>query len=231
MRPALMILPQLIRLHLNYEKNAHAFFDLQARDALDWLQAGGIQIGPETRMLDLGCGHGYPGQLCREAGAQVVFADFEDLRLDTLKEAPFRQIDLNQADLADYGRHDLVMCSNVLEHLAEPNHLLSHLDQLLNPGGVFYLSWTNWLSPWGGHEFSPWHYLGKQSGPIHTVGKNLFKTYIGEVLQLLRTQKNLKVRRMAPRYYNEFSFLMNIPVAREFLAWNCALQVEKVNEE
>ena len=39
---------------------------------------------------------GYPGQLCREAGAQVVFADFEDLRLDTLKEAPFRQIDLNK---------------------------------------------------------------------------------------------------------------------------------------
>ena len=92
-----------------------------------------------------------------EAGAQVVFADFEDLRLDSLKEAPFLQIDLNLADLADYGRHDLVMCSNVLEHLAEPNHLLRHLDQLLNPGGVFYLSWTNWLSPWGGHEFSPWH--------------------------------------------------------------------------
>ena len=34
-------------------KNAHAFFELQARDALDWLQAGGVQIGPETRMLDL----------------------------------------------------------------------------------------------------------------------------------------------------------------------------------
>ena len=61
MRPAFMILPQLIRLHLDYEKNAHAFFELQARDALDWLQAGGVQIGSETRMLDLGCGHGYPG--------------------------------------------------------------------------------------------------------------------------------------------------------------------------
>ena len=121
------------------------------------------------------------------------------------------------------------MCSNVLEHLAEPDHLLRHLDQLLNPGGVFYLSWTNWLSPWGGHEFSPWHYLGKRSGPIHTVGKNLFKTYIGEVLHILRAEKNLKVRRMAPRYYNEFAFLMHIPVAREFLTWNCALQVEKVD--
>ena len=224
MRPAFMILPQLIRLHLDYEKNAHAFFELQARDALDWLQAGGVQIGSETRMLDLGCGHGYPGQLCREAGAQVVFADFEDLRLDSLKEAPFRQIDLNQADLADYGRHDLVKCSNVLEHLAEPDHLLRHLDQLLNPGGLFYLSWTNWLSPWGGHEFSPWHYLGKRSGPIHTVGKNLFKTYIGEVLHILRAQKKMfsgiKFRFSSPRFPISFKhrtrkiFIFSIKIAK-----------------
>ncbi len=223
-----MILPQLIRLHLNYEENAHAFFELQARDALEWLQSGGVEIGPKTRVLDLGCGHGYPGKLCAEARAQVAFADYEDLRLDELKKAPFQQIDLNQANLTDYGQHDLVMCSNVLEHLECPLHLLQHLDQLLKPGGVFYLSWTNWLSPWGGHEFSPWHYLGKQSGPIHTVGKNLFKTYIGEVLQTLRSHPNLTVQRMAPRYYKELGFLMKLPVAREFLAWNCALQIKQV---
>lgn len=223
-----MILPQLIRLHLNYEENAHAFFELQARDALEWLQSGGVEIGPKTRVLDLGCGHGYPGKLCAEAGAQVAFADYEDLRLDALKKAPFQQIDLNQANLTDYGQHDLVMCSNVLEHLECPRPLLLHLDQLLKPGGVFYLSWTNWLSPWGGHEFSPWHYFGKQSGPIHTVGKNLFKTYIGEVLRTLRSHPNLTVQRMAPRYYNELGFLMKLPVAREFLAWNCALQIKQV---
>ena len=35
----------------------------------------------------------------------------------TALKRPFRQIDLNQADLTDYGRHDLVMCSNVLSIL------------------------------------------------------------------------------------------------------------------
>ena len=67
-----MILHQLIWLHRNYEKNAHAFFELQARDAIEWLERGGVQIGPNTQMLELGCGHGYPGEICATAGAEVI---------------------------------------------------------------------------------------------------------------------------------------------------------------
>ena len=225
-----MILPQLIRLHLDYEKNAHEFFELQARDAILWLNHGDTIIGPNTRMLDLGCGHGYPGKICAETGADVTFADFEDLRLQELKDTPFHYIDLNTSSLDNYGQFDLVMCSNVLEHLSRPEQLLQSLSKLLKPNGIFYLSWTNWLSPWGGHEFSPWHYLGKRQGPIHTVGKNLFKTYIGEVLRTIRKQEGLAIRRMAPRYYNELAFLMHLPIAREFLAWNSALEIQRSSE-
>ena len=32
--------------------------------------------------------------------------------------------------------------------------------RVARPGGLVWLSWTTWLSPWGGHETSPWHYLG-----------------------------------------------------------------------
>ena len=224
-----MIIHKLSRLHFNYEKNAHAFFELQARDAIAWLQRGGLEIGPETRMLDLGCGYGYLGRTCSELGAQVTYGDLEDLRLDELKEAPFQQIDLNTADLGNIGEFDLVTCSNVLEHLAQPSHLLSGMTKLLKPSGHFYLSWTNWLSPWGGHEFSPWHYLGKHTGPIHTVGENLFPTHIGSVIREICTQDHLTVQRMAPRYYNEFAFLMSIPLVREFLAWNCAMQIQRAS--
>jgi 2-polyprenyl-3-methyl-5-hydroxy-6-metoxy-1,4-benzoquinol methylase len=222
-----MIIHKLIALHFNYEKNAHAFFELQARDAIIWLQRGGLEIGPETRMLDLGCGHGYFGRTCQELGAQVTFADLEDLRLEELREQPFKKIDLNTADLEAIGDFDLVACSNVLEHLAQPSHLLSGMPKLLKPGGHFYLSWTNWLSPWGGHEFSPWHYLGKRTGPIHTVGKNLFPTYIGSVMREIHAQDRLTVQRMAPRYYNELAFLTWLPWVREFLTWNCAMQIQR----
>jgi 2-polyprenyl-3-methyl-5-hydroxy-6-metoxy-1,4-benzoquinol methylase len=225
-----MILHQLIWLHRNYKKNAPVFFELQARDAIQWLEQGGVHIGPGTQMLDLGCGHGYPGKICAEAGAEVTYADYEDLRLEELKNAPFHQIDLNESELEEYGQFDLVMCSNVLEHLSNPNQLIQNLPKLLKPNGVFYLSWTNWLSPWGGHEFSPWHYLGKTSGSIHTVGENLFKTYIGHILKTVHAQQGLSIQRMAPRYYNELGFLMQLPGLREFLAWNCALQIQRSTE-
>ena len=224
-----MIIHQLIRLHFNYEKNARAFFELQALDAIRWLRRGGVEIGGDTTVLDLGCGFGYLGRTCAELGARVTYGDLEDLRMDELKDAPFRQVDLNTADLSAVGEYDLVLCSNVLEHLAQPGHLLAHLPALLKPTGVFYLSWTNWLSPWGGHEFSPWHYFGKRSGPIHTVGNNLFKTYIGAVIHEVRESEGLTVQRMAPRYYNELAFLMWLPWVREFLAWNCAMQIQRAS--
>jgi 2-polyprenyl-3-methyl-5-hydroxy-6-metoxy-1,4-benzoquinol methylase len=184
-----------------------------------------VEIGGDTTVLDLGCGFGYLGRTCAELGARVTYGDLEDLRMDELKDAPFRQADLNAVNLSAVGEYDLVLCSNVLEHLAQPGHLLGGLPALLKPGGVFYLSWTNGLSPWGGHELSPWHYFGKRSGPIHTVGKNLFKTYISAVLREVRAHKPLEIQRTAPRYYNEFGFLTALPGVREFLTWNCAIQI------
>jgi hypothetical protein len=100
-----------------------------------------------------------------------------------------------------------------------------------------YLSWTNWLSPWGGHELSPFHYLGPARGQWlydnlirkarkHTIYKNLFPTYIGETIKLIRRQPGLQVRAIAPRFYTEFSFIIHLPWLREFLAWNCAALVQ-----
>ena len=35
------------------------------------------------------------------------------------------------------------------------------------------------------------------------------------------------IERAAPRYYPEFSFILKLPVVREFLTWNCALLISK----
>jgi hypothetical protein len=57
--------------------------------------------------------------------------------------------------------------------------------------------------------------------------ENLFPTYIGQTLRAIRRQPNLRVVRVVPRYYTEFGFLMRIPIVREFLAWNCAVLIER----
>src|SRR5438876_12003625 len=112
------------------------------------------------------------------------------------------------------------------------------MGNLLRPGGFFYLSWTNWLSPWGGHSFSPFHYLGPRKGHLvydrlrpgkrrDTPFVNLYPTYIGPFLKLLRAQPSRRVVRMAPRYYPEFAFLLHLLVLRECLCWDCVTLLQK----
>lgn len=228
-----MILPRLLWRFAHHRDDAE-FYRLQADDAIRWLRECAVPIGTGVQALDLGCGHGVFGGLLRAAGCEVTFADEQNFLLPEHRSAPFTAINLDTQPLDSLGRFDLVVCSNVLEHLARPKSFLSSADKLLKPNGRLYLSWTNWLSPWGGHEFSPWHYLGTELGPaiydrlakrprFHRPGVNLFPTYIGEILAAIEEDSALKVHSMAPRYYTEFSALMRLPIVREFLAWNCAL--------
>jgi SAM-dependent methyltransferase len=230
-----MILDKLVRHHFKHGDDS-AFYLIQARDAIRWIEAAGVPIKEGRRVLDIGCGHGIFGGELMKRGCTVTFADYQNLLFPEISSAPFRQVDLDKDDISKLGQYDLVVCSNVLEHLGKPQRFIHGAGELLAPGGQLYLSWTNWLSPWGGHEFSPWHYFGPKLGcrlydkvtgkkRIHTPFVDLFPTYIGDVLKQIRQEPHLQITKIAPRYYTELGFLMSVPVAREFLAWNCAMLI------
>jgi SAM-dependent methyltransferase len=232
-----MIIHKLIAHHLAHRDDP-GFYALQAQDAIGWIERSGVPLGKMTKVLDLGAGHGIFGAELMKRGCQVVFADEANLLMPEIASAPFHKINLDRDDIKFLGTYDLVICSNVLEHLSKPFDFIASAAQLLNPKGHLYLSWTNWLSPWGGHEFSPFHYLGSRRGHLlydrltkrqrlHTPYLNLFPTYIGQTLRFIRQQPELDVVRAAPRYYPEFAFLVSFPLLREFLTWNCALLIRK----
>ena len=232
-----MILPQLLWRFARHRDDAE-FYRLQAVDAIRWLRQRGVPFNSGFTALDLGAGHGVFGRELQQLGAHVTYADEQNFLMPELLGAPFRPVNLDQDDFTGLGRFDLVICSNVLEHLAQPERFLAQSHELLTPDGFLYLSWTNWLSPWGGHEFSPWHYLGTSLGPaiydrlsqrrrFHQPYQNLFPTYIGQVLAFLRERSQLEVFAAAPRYYTEFPFLVACPGLREFLTWNCGLLLRR----
>lgn len=234
-----MILHKLILRFLKY-KDDMGFYHIQAEDTVRWLDKAGVRLGRGATTLDLGCGHGMIGGILMGRGCRVTFADENNWLLDEYRGADFRVFDIERDDLAKLGRFDLVICSNVLEHISRPERFLKSVDCLLEPGGKLYLSWTNWLSPWGGHEYSPFHYLGPRRGHLvfdrvvkrprkHTPYENLFPTGIGSTLRMVRDNRNLAVREIAPRYYPELAFIMRLPVLREFLTWNCVLLLERVD--
>jgi len=230
-----MIIHKLIGHHLKHRDDSD-FYVLQARDAIRWIRSKGGSVGGGVRALDLGCGHGVFGVELAKFGCDVTYADEQNSLSAEIQGANFFRVNLDQDDIPSLGEYDLVVCSNVLEHLARPERFLASAHRLLSSKGTLFLSWTNWLSPWGGHEFSPFHYLGSHRGHLiydrltgkqrkHTPHENLFPTYIGQILMVIRQSPTLRVLAVAPRYYAELGFLMALPVLREFLAWNCAMLI------
>ncbi|HWQ90425.1 MAG TPA: class I SAM-dependent methyltransferase [Clostridia bacterium] len=232
-----MIIHKLLLRHFRHGDDP-GFYLMQAQDAIRWLQQVGVRPAPGTTVLDLGCGHGVFGAELKKCGCEVTFADRTNYLLPELRASRFIEFEMDKDDLSKLGTYDLVICSNVFEHLVNPDKFLQQCASTLKPNGVLYLSWTNWLSPFGGHDFAPLHYLGPRNGQWlfdkllkrhrnHTIYENLFPTYIGQVLRKIRRNPSTHILHMAPRYYTEFAFLLRIPILREFLAWNCALVIGK----
>ena len=241
-----MLLTRLIRSKRGNQTGN--FYGMQAEESIRWLKEMGITSATHRTALDLGCGNGFFGAQLAAAGFDTTFSDEVNF-IDAVAPRPtqFIQFDICRDDLAKLGRHDLVILSNVLEHLPDPDRILRYIPDLLNPNGVFYLCWTNWLSPYGGHEFTPYHYLGSRmaawlferlpekmlidrhrQGHPHTLGKNLFPTYIGRTLKLLRGVEGVEVVDYVPRYYAELRWLAHVPILREFVCWNVAVLIRRL---
>jgi SAM-dependent methyltransferase len=232
-----MVIHKLLARYFKH-RDDEVFYLMQAHDAIGWLERVGVPMGAGTHALDLGCGHGVFGEELAKKGCKITYADQENYLIPSLRGAPFVEVNLDKDDLGKVGQHDLVICSNVFEHLAKPERFIAECGKMLKPGGRLYLSWTNWLSPFGGHDFALFHYFGPRFGrwlkykmtgkwSDHVPFENLFLTYIGRTLRMIRRTGVLHIERRAARYYPEFSFVLYLPILREFLAWNCALLITK----
>jgi SAM-dependent methyltransferase len=146
--------------------------------------------------------------------------------------------DGNQLPLPD-GVVDVTFSSNVLEHIPTPRHFLDEMVRVTRPRGLIYLAFTTWLSPWGGHETSPWHYLGGRRAarryerhhgrpPRNRYGTSLFACHVGPMLRLVRSHPGVQVVDARPRYYPDWARgLIRLPGAREIVTWNLLLVLRR----
>jgi SAM-dependent methyltransferase len=194
-----------------------------------------------TRLLDLGAGAGYYTDALRAAGADVIAVDNDLAELSARGPLP------PGALLADAGALPLpdasvdgVFCSNLLEHTPSAAPVLAEIERVLRPGGWAYVSWTNWYSPHGGHDMSPYQYLGPRLGPRlyerrhgpprkNAFGDGLWACHIGDVLGLVRRRPGLRLDTAEPRYWPRLLFLVRLPGIREVATWNCALWLTRVS--
>jgi SAM-dependent methyltransferase len=191
-------------------------------------------------MLDVGGGPGYFREAFQAEGATYFALDTDVGELSGRGEIGRGTVigDGMRLPFRDAGV-DICYSSNVLEHVSDPWQMAAEMVRVTRPGGTVFLSYTVWWGPWGGHETSPWHYLGgararrryrRRHGrePKNRYGESLFPVTVVDGLRWARSQQLAEVVAVLPRYNPTWSWwLLRVPGLREVTTWNLVVVLRK----
>jgi SAM-dependent methyltransferase len=229
---------QLFKGFRNEQKDPSAFYHLLAEDTVREISRYCQLVG--AKVLDIGGASGYVGDAVSDAGGSMLTVEYDwsqivehGRRLNHGVQADGRALPIVDAGF------DVAYSSNVLEHVSNPEQMLHEMVRVVCPGGIVFVCFTNWLSPWGGHETSPWHYFGGERAvrryhrrhgemPKNLYGVSLFRLSIRDVLAWARSTPDVEILDAFPRYYPHWTWpIVKIPGLREVATWNLALVLRR----
>ena len=130
------------------------------------------------RVLDVGCGTGDSAAIVRLRGASWVGLEADARKVAAMRRAGLEAYDTPLSAFADRyaGAFDVVLASQLLEHLARPDELFEPGRRLLRAGGRLVLSTPNVASRyrarlgerWLNHHV-PYHQVYYSCGAIETA--------------------------------------------------------------
>ena len=189
-------------------------------------------------VLDVGAGQEQFGRRFVDRGARYVAVDLER---ESLNPGPGNGAVVGRGENLPFpdGFADIVMSNNVMEHVTQPGVLADEMLRVTRPGGLVFISYTAWASPWGGHETSPWHLLGGDYArrryervhgrpPKNRYGETMHAATVAGGLNWARRQTGAHLVEAAPRYHPDWADpLLMVPGLREVLSWNLMLVLRR----
>ncbi|MEM2001782.1 MAG: class I SAM-dependent methyltransferase [Candidatus Methanomethylicaceae archaeon] len=158
---------KLARARLRSAEDYVRFQKFQASLLLEYIHSFGIDVN-RGLVLDLGSGlGGYSQEIAKRCKAKVLSLDLIKPWQPLVEEGrEGREVRILVANalcipLRDESV-DFVFCASLMEHVNNPFSLLVEIKRVLKRGQHCYLSFPPFYSPLGGHEFSPFHYLGEK---------------------------------------------------------------------
>ncbi|HEU0213229.1 MAG TPA: class I SAM-dependent methyltransferase [Jiangellaceae bacterium] len=212
------------------------FYSTLAADSVRIVESYAPLVG--SLVLDVGAGRAEFAEAFAAAGATYVALDVDELAA-AAAAASFRVVGSGERLPFADACLDVVFASNVLEHVRHPTMLLDELVRVTRPGGLVVCGYTNWLSPWGGHETSPWHYAGAEwaarryqrrtgHAPKNLVGSTLFPVSVGDGLRWAQQRHDVVLLDARPRYLPEWCrVIVRVPGVREVATWNLLLVLRR----
>jgi len=106
---------------------------------------------PGLRVMDIGCGNGDVTRVLGSLGFRVLGVDIDPASVaEAERRNPFPHVRyelMNAEALPRAGQYDVLVCSEVLEHLDMPDNLLEMAYRLLKPGGLLIVTVPNGYGP------------------------------------------------------------------------------------
>lgn len=109
----------------------------------------GFRVTADDTVLDVGCGDGVAALFCVERGARVTYTDIDPACISTVEKklAPHNALgdhvgivsDCDPLPVAD-SMATRVICQEVLEHVADPDKVMSELVRAGRPGAQYLLT-------------------------------------------------------------------------------------------
>jgi SAM-dependent methyltransferase len=227
---------RLFRSFLVEQTDADRFYTDLAQDTVELIR----RHEPLTSrtVVDVGAGQpAYPRVFASE-GARYVAVDIDQDALHDVPGTARVRSRGEQLPLADEVA-DIVVSSNVMEHVEQPGVIGAEMLRIARPGGLVFISYTSWASPWGGHETSPWHWLGgdyaarrytRRRGhtPKNRYRETLYPTHVSDGLRWARSRSDAWLVEAVPRYHPDWAAgVTGIPGVREVAAWNLLLVLRR----
>ena len=135
----------------SYSSKDRAYF----RNArLDYVEA--LPADPNASILELGCGNGATGAAAKRAGKCGRYVGIEMFEPEALQAAEvLTRVHVGNVETLELpyeeATFDALIMSEVLEHLIEPDVVLTRLVRLVKPAGLVYASSPNiahWKPIW-----------------------------------------------------------------------------------
>ncbi|WP_235529146.1 class I SAM-dependent methyltransferase [Phycicoccus sp. Root101] len=232
---------ELFRAFLVEQTDPDRFYSTLAVDSVAEVQRWTSLEG--ATVIDIGGGPGYFADAFAAAGARYAGVEPDVGELTARGKVGSNAVRGSglQLPLAS-ASVEVAYSSNVLEHVPDPEAMAAEMLRITRPGGVVVLSWTPWLSPWGGHETAPWHYLGGRRAadryaakhgkrPKNDFGRSLFACSVGRVMRWVRSVEaagQVSVVEVLPRYHPWWArWVVRVPVVREVACWNAVVVLRR----
>ena len=187
-----------------------------------------VNLPPNAQILEIGCGEGGVLKAFIERGFTCYGIDLSPSRIENAKKILKEEVEKKLVafyafDIHDdqhfehlFGKIDLVILKDAIEHIYDQEKFLTALHKFIKPEGSVFLSFPPWLNPFGGHQqvadsllrYVPWFHITPRS-----LYRNILKLF-GETEQRIRGLLEIYDTRLSIRKFDQILSQTNWQVRR-----------------